>query len=205
MPDYGWVFGMGDGTCSVGLSVLNTSRSFQKTDYRELMKCWLVNTSGEQDFREENRLEKIQGAALPMTFNRQPIYGRGLPLVGDSGGVVSSFNGEGIACTIGSTELATDVITQAHAHGVGTEFAEHAPHGYRTQPKTRLGGYYRPGIIFVRPVSDPHVMYLCITCGLPRKILMRFVMKLLVSLTDNHGGSVMDHVINALCRVAPAA
>ena len=34
---------------------------------------------------------------------------------------------------------------------------------------------------------------------------MRFVMKLLANLTDSHDGDAMDRVINALCRVAPAA
>ena len=137
MPGYGWIFGMGDGTCNVGLGVLNTSKSFQKTDYRELMKRWLANTPGEWGFREENRLGKIQGAALPMAFNRQPVYGRGLLLVGDSGGMVNPFNGEGIAYAMESAELAADAIAQAHARGAGTESAERALHGYRTQLKAR--------------------------------------------------------------------
>ena len=205
MPGYGWIFGMGDGTCNVGLGVLNTSRSFQKTDYRELMKRWLANTPGEWGFREENRLGKIQGAALPMAFNRQPVYGRGLLLVGDAGGMVNPFNGEGIAYAMESAELAADAIAQAHARGVGTESAERALHGYRTQLKARLGGYYRLGTIFVKLIGDPRVMHLCTTYGLPRKTLMRFVMKLLANLTDSHGGDAMDRVINALCRVAPAA
>ena len=205
MPGYGWIFGMGDGTCNVGLGVLNTSRSFQKTDYRELMKRWLANTPEEWGFREENRLGKIQGAALPMAFNRQPVYGRGLLLVGDAGGMVNPFNGEGIAYAMESAELAADAIAQAHARGIGTESAERALHGYHTQLKARLGGYYRLGTIFVKLIGDPRVMHLCTTYGLPRKTLMRFVMKLLANLTDSHDGDAMDRVINALCRVAPAA
>ncbi|WP_338568961.1 geranylgeranyl reductase family protein [Arachnia propionica] len=205
MPGYGWIFGMGDGTCNVGLGVLNTSRSFQKTDYRELMKRWLANTPEEWGFREENRLGKIQGAALPMAFNRQPVYGRGLLLVGDAGGMVNPFNGEGIAYAMESAELAADAIAQAHARGIGTESAERALHGYRIQLKASLGGYYRLGTIFVKLIGDPRVMHLCTTYGLPRKTLMRFVMKLLANLTDSHDGDAMDRVINALCRVAPAA
>lgn len=205
MPGYGWIFGMGDGTCNVGLGVLNTSRSFQKTDYRELMKRWLANTPEEWGFREENRLGKIQGAALPMAFNRQPVYGRGLLLVGDAGGMVNPFNGEGIAYAMESAELAADAIAQAHARGIGTESAERALHGYHTQLKASLGGYYRLGTIFVKLIGDPRVMHLCTTYGLPRKTLMRFVMKLLANLTDSHDGDAMDRVINALCRVAPAA
>jgi geranylgeranyl reductase family len=205
MPGYGWIFGMGDGTCNVGLGVLNTSKSFQKTDYRELMRRWLANTPEEWGFREENRVNKIQGAALPMAFNRQPVYGRGLLLVGDAGGMVNPFNGEGIAYAMESAELAADAIAEAHARGIGTEPAERALHGYRTELKARLGGYYRLGTIFVKLIGDPRVMHLCTTYGLPHKTLMRFVMKLLANLTDRHDGDAMDRIINALCKAAPSA
>ena len=178
MPGYGWIFGMGDGTCNVGLGVLNTSKSFQKTDYRELMRRWLANTPEEWGFREENRVNKIQGAAL---------------------------NGEGIAYAMESAELAADAIAEAHARGIGTEPAERALHGYRTELKARLGGYYRLGTIFVKLIGDPRVMHLCTTYGLPHKTLMRFVMKLLANLTDRHDGDAMDRIINALCKAAPSA
>ena len=205
MPGYGWIFGMGDGTCNVGLGVLNTSKSFQKTDYRELMKRWLANTPEEWGFHEENRMGKIQGAALPMAFNRQPVYGRGLLLVGDAGGMVNPFNGEGIAYALESAELAADAIAEAHARGIGTEPAERALHGYRTELRARLGGYYRLGTIFVKLIGDPRVMHLCTTYGLPHKTLMRFVMKLLANLTDRYDGDAMDRIINALCKAAPSA
>ena len=55
----------------------------------------------------------IRGAALPMGFNRQPHYDRGLLLVGDAGGMVNPFNGEGIAYAMESGRLAADVIVQA--------------------------------------------------------------------------------------------
>ena len=44
-----------------------------------------------------NATGPIRGAGLPMGFNRTPHYTRGLLLVGDSGGSVNPFNGEGIA------------------------------------------------------------------------------------------------------------
>jgi hypothetical protein len=34
---------------------------------------------------------------------------------------------------------------------------------------------------------------------------MRFTIKLLANLTDPRGGDAMDRVINAMCKVAPAA
>lgn len=205
MPGYGWVFGMGDGTCNVGLGVLNTSKGFGRTDYRALLKRWLDNTPEQWGFRDQNMVGKVQGAALPMAFNRQPAYGRGLLLVGDSGGMVNPFNGEGIPYAMEAGEFAADAIAEAHARGIGTATAERALHGYTTQLKAHLGGYYRLGTIFVKLIGDPRVMNLCTTYGLPRKTLMRFVMKLLANLTDEHDGDAMDRIINALAKAAPSA
>ena len=50
-----------------------------------------------------------------MGFNRQPHYTRGMLLVGDSGGMVNPFNGEGIAYAMESGELAAETIVQALA------------------------------------------------------------------------------------------
>ena len=54
-----------------------------------------------------------------MGFNRQPHYTRGLLLVGDSGGMVNPFNGEGIAYAMESGEIAAEVIAQALARPDG--------------------------------------------------------------------------------------
>ncbi|MDN5726480.1 MAG: geranylgeranyl reductase family protein, partial [Propionibacteriales bacterium] len=104
LPGYGWIFGMGDGTSNVGLGVLNTSTAFGKTDYKDLLKRWLDNTPEEWGFRDENMTTGVRGAALPMGFNRTPHYSRGLVLVGDAGGMVNPFNGEGIAYAMEAAE-----------------------------------------------------------------------------------------------------
>ena len=44
----------------------------------------------------------------------------GLLLVGDAGGMVNPFNGEGIAYAMESAEMAADAIAEAHYRGVGT-------------------------------------------------------------------------------------
>ena len=205
MPGYGWVFGMGDGTSNVGLGVLNTSKGFGQTDYRALLKRWVDHTPEEWGFRDQNMVGKIQGAALPMAFNRLPHYGRGLVLVGDAGGMVNPFNGEGIAYAMESAELAAAAIAEAHSRGFGTASAEKAMQAYPAQIRDSLGGYYRLGMIFVKLIGDPRIMHLCTRYGLPRKTLMRFVLKLLANLTDSHGGDAMDRIINALCKAAPSA
>ena len=145
----------------------------------------------------------IRGAALPMGFNRKPHYGRGLLLVGDAGGMVNPFNGEGIAYAMEAAEYAAAAVAEAHTRGIGTASAERALRGYPSQLDRALGGYYRLGGIFVKLIGHPEVMRICTRYGLPRKTLMKFTLKLLANLTDSSDGDAMDKVINALSRMAP--
>ena len=139
-----------------------------------------------------------------MGFNRQPHYTRGLLLVGDSGGMVNPFNGEGIAYAMESGELAAQVIAQALSRP--TEDArERALAAYPQALKQAYGGYYTIGRTFVKLIGDDRVMKLATRHGLPHPLLMRFVLKLMDNLTDARGGDAMDRVINALSRLAPAA
>nr|WP_294691439.1 geranylgeranyl reductase family protein [uncultured Friedmanniella sp.] len=205
LPGYGWIFGMGDGTCNVGLGILNTSSAFGRTDYKDLLKRWLDNTPEEWGFREQNMTAPVRGAALPMGFNRQPHYTRGLLLVGDAGGMVNPFNGEGIAYAMESGEIAADAMAEAHYRGAGTVSAERALESYPLRLKAELGGYYTLGRAFVKLIGNPHVMQAATRYGLPRKTLMRFTLKLLANLTDSRDGDAMDKLINSLSRIAPAA
>ncbi len=204
LPGYGWIFGVGDGTVNAGLGILNSSTAFQNVDYKDLLRRWLDTTPEEWGFREENRTQPIRGAALPMGFNRTPHYTRGMLLVGDAGGMVNPFNGEGIAYAMESGEMAARTIIQAL--GRSTEGAqERALEGYPAALKQEYGGYYTLGRVFVKLIGNPNVMKLATRHGLPHPTLMRFTLKLLANLTDPSDGDAMDRVINALTRVAPAA
>ncbi|HQR79066.1 MAG TPA: geranylgeranyl reductase family protein [Actinomycetota bacterium] len=204
LPGYGWIFGVGDGTVNVGLGILNTSEAFQSVDYKELLTRWLDQTPAEWGFRAENMTQPVRGAALPMGFNRQPHYARGLLLVGDSGGMVNPFNGEGIAYAMEAGALAAEYIGQALARPTAAG-REQALYGYQEALQDTYGGYYTLGRYFVSLIGHPEVMRLATKYGLPRKALMRFTMKLLANLTDPRGGDASDRVINALSRMAPSA
>ncbi|TDC55536.1 geranylgeranyl reductase family protein, partial [Actinomadura sp. KC345] len=65
---YGWVFGMGDGTCNVGVALLRT----EHPDYRSLLTNWLAPLPPAWGFTEENATGPLRGAALPMGFSRRP-------------------------------------------------------------------------------------------------------------------------------------
>lgn len=202
LPGYGWIFGMGDGTSNVGLGILSTSRAYGSTDYRALLRSWLDGTPEEWGYRDENAVGTVGGAALPMGFNRIPHYRPGLLLVGDAGGMVNPFNGEGIAYAMESASIAARCAIQSLARS--GDAAERALQYYPAAMSEALGGYYRIGNIFSKLIGNPTVMGLATRHGLPRKTLMTFLLKVLANLYDPKGGGTSDRVIAAMTKLAPS-
>jgi menaquinone-9 beta-reductase len=201
LPGYGWIFGMGDGTSNVGLGLLNTSTAFGHTDYHAMLRKWLKGMPAEWGFTEANRTQPIRGAALPMGFNRTPHYFNGLLLVGDAGGMVNPFNGEGIAYAMESGEILARTIAQALARARRAE-TERVLAGYPQALVDTYGGYYALGRVFVKAIGRPGLMRFATKHGMSRPALMRFVVKLLANLTDPRGDAA-DRLINGLSRLAP--
>ncbi|SDO96061.1 geranylgeranyl reductase family [Nakamurella panacisegetis] len=203
LPGYGWIFGLGDGTVNVGLGMLNSSKAFGKTDYRKLLRTWLDGTPEEWGLREENAIGGIGGAGLPMGFNRTPHYTDGLVLLGDAGGSVNPFNGEGIAYAMESAALASEYVLQALGRPEGAS-REAALHGYAAAMKDHLGSYYRLGGMFSTLIGKPSIMKTATRLGLPRKRLMYLVLKLLAGLYDSRDGDWADKVVRSLTKVVPS-
>ncbi|MEV4747825.1 geranylgeranyl reductase family protein [Streptosporangium sp. NPDC049248] len=203
LPGYGWIFGVGDGTSNVGLGLLNTSESFKGMDYRDLLKRWVKGMPAEWGYVEENMTGPIRGAALPMAFNRQPHYTRGLVLVGDAGGMINPFNGEGIAYAMESGHVAAEMIVQALGRVTPAQ-RERVLRAYPQTLKDAYGGYFTLGRGFVELIGHRGVMNFATRHALPHPRLMRFALKLLANLTDRRGDA-SDRIINALSKVAPPA
>ena len=138
-----------------------------------------------------------------MGFNRTPHYLRGLLLVGDSGGSVNPFNGEGIPYAMESGKFAAEAACR-RSPGPTAPSRESALAGLPRRMRDEWGAYYRLGAVFVKLIGNPKVMRACTQHGLPHPALMRFVLKLLANLTDPHDGDVSDRVINVLTRLTPA-
>ncbi len=204
MPGYGWLFPLEDGRTNVGLGTLDTTSAFQKTDYKDVMRRWVATMPEEWTYNDETMVGAIRGAALPMGFNRQPHYADGLLLVGDAGGMVNPFNGEGIAYAMESGRLAAEVVAQAFARPDDAG-RERVLSSYPTVMKDALGGYYTLGRWFARAIGNPEVMRLATKYGLPRTTLMRFLLKIMANLPEQHGGRADDRIIQALSTMAPDA
>lgn len=204
LPGYGWIFPLGDGTANVGLGILNSSKAFQNLDYKGAMRSWLANTPEELGFRDENLVAPIRSAALPMGFNRKPHYAHGMLLVGDAGGMVNPFNGEGIDYALEAGHMAAETIVQALDRLPGPA-RERVMAGYPAALDAAYGGYFTLGRGFARLIGNPTFMRQAVRHGLPRPVLMRFMLKLMANLTDPRGGDAHDRIINGLSKVAPDA
>ncbi len=204
LPGYGWVFGVGDGTSNVGLGILNTTKAWQDTNYKDLLARWTGSMPEQWQYDEQHATGPVRGGALPMGFNRQPHYSRGLLLVGDAAGAVNPFNGEGIAYAMESGRLAAQIAVQALARPEGPA-RERALAAYPAAMKATYGGYYTLGRVFVSLIGNPNVMKMATRYGLPRPLLMKFTLKLLANLTDPRGGDALDRLVNGLAKAAPAA
>ncbi|WP_188043367.1 geranylgeranyl reductase family protein [Changpingibacter yushuensis] len=204
MPGYGWIFDVGGGIVNVGLGSLSSTAKPTGLDYRKMFKTWMNNVPAEWEFTPENQVGALRGAALPMAFNRKPHYKDGLLLVGDAGGMVSPFNGEGIAYALQSGRFAADAMGQAMARPTVTS-QEAALKQYPKALSSELGGYYSMGRIFAALIERPEIMHLCVKYGLPRPTLMRLVMKLLSDCYDRTDGDWMDRLIAAVARAVPKA
>ena len=204
LPGYGWIFGVGDGTSNVGLGILNTSAAFGKVDYKDVLSRWVDTMPAEWTYNDQTMTGPVRGAALPMGFNRQPLYAQGLLLVGDAGGMVNPFNGEGIAYAMESGRLAAEVIAQAFARQSDAG-REKVLQSYPRVMKDALGGYYTLGRGFAKLIGNPEFMRLAVKYGLPRTTMMKYLLKIMANLAEPHGGDAGDRLINALSKMAPAA
>lgn len=203
LPGYGWIFGVGDGTSNVGLGILNSSASFQDINYRDLLVRWLGGLPEEWGFVEDNAEGPTRGGGLPMGFNKHPHYRSGLLLVGDAGGAINPFNGEGIAYAMETGELAAEAVAQSFGRRTAAS-RERALEGYNSALADHLGSYYRLGGVFVKLIGNPHIMRIATKHGLPRPLLMKFVLKMMANLTDPRDGDAMDRILTGLQKITPA-
>lgn len=207
LPGYGWVFGVGDGTSNVGLGILNSSKEFGKLDYKQVLREWTAGMPSDWGFTPDNQVGEIRGAALPMGFNRTPHYSPGLLLLGDAGGMVSPFNGEGISYAMESARFAAEFIIDASSRAAssgGTYDADKHLSGYAEYVRDQWGSHFTLGRAFAALIGKPAVMKLALRTGMPIPVLMRFVVRLLANLTDPSAKGFEDRAIRVLESLVPA-
>ncbi|HLV75208.1 MAG TPA: geranylgeranyl reductase family protein [Vulgatibacteraceae bacterium] len=194
---YGWIFGMGDGTCNVGVALLRTDHP----DYRGLLSRWLADLPEAWGLTEPNATGPLRGAALPMGFSRRPHYLPGLLLTGDSGGMVNPSTGEGIAYALEAGRLAAETITTA----LSSPFPERTLQSYPSALQRANGAPFTLGRAFTRAIDDPRIMRLATRHGLAHPTLMRLALKSFGALPASSTPTPTDRLAAALTKLTPAS
>lgn len=198
LPGYGWIFPVGEGILNVGAGLLNTTSYFREISPRRMLDVFIRSLPGEWGITEENAAGEVLSGPLPMGMNRRPLALPGLLLLGDAGGVVNPFTGEGIAYAIESGEVAAELVHEALASG-----RPGLAHAYPIELRRRYGRYFTVGRAFARAIGNPAFMRYSVFHGFPRERLMRFALRLLANLTDGREGDLDDRVMDWIVRIAP--
>jgi len=200
LPGYGWVFPLPDGTVNVGAGLLNTFTGFKDVSAQRLFDAFVHMLPESWRLSDETATSPVLSGPLPMGMNRRPLAMPGMLLVGDAGGLVNPFNGEGISYAMESGQLAAELVYESMVAG-----RPGLAQVYPTELRRRYGRYFNVGRKFVKAIGRPQVMRTLTRYGLPREWLMRFAMRFMANLTDGAEGDAQDRLMEGLLRMAPSS
>ncbi|MDH6144325.1 MULTISPECIES: geranylgeranyl reductase family protein [Kitasatospora] len=202
LPGYGWIFPLADNRVNVGLGGL-PHRRHGATDLRGTLRQWVDRLPAGWDLDEQHADGPSRSAALPMGLTRRPEYRAGLLVIGDSAGMISPWNGEGIAQALEAAEIAADTIALALTRPPGPR-REQALHRYSAELDHRWGRYYRLGNtvaaqLFSRVGYRPLVSRRIMTSPTAISVVLR----LLSQATADPAQDGIDSVLNTVLRLVP--
>ena len=198
MAGYGWIFPVGDGLFNVGVGVLRAPAYAKDLTARKVMDTFVASLPEEWEMNEENAVGPLLSGPIPMGINRRPLAVPGLLVVGDAGGIVNPFNGEGIAYAIESGELAAELIADSLARGRPA-----IAQMYPSLIRERYGRYFNAGRAWLRMIGNPSFMRLAVRYGIPNRTFMRFALKFMANLYDEDGDRMSDRAMRAIIALAP--
>ncbi len=177
VPGYGWIFPLGDGRVNVGVGLLSTDRRWKGVNTSTLMDHFLAQAPAEWELSPSSSLGPPTGGKLPMGLAVGPRVGATTLVVGDAAGTINPFNGEGIAYGYETGRLAAASLGEALAGG-GSAALE----GYESRLEDAYGLYYRVARAFIRLISRPELMQLCVGTGMHSESLMTWILRIMSNL-----------------------
>ena len=199
VPGYGWIFPLGDGRVNVGVGLLSTGGAWKGVNTTKLQEYFVAQTAEAWGLNDETCLGPATGGRLPMGLAIGPRVGRNTLAVGDATGTVNPFNGEGIAYGYESGRLAAGVLGEALATN-----DERALALYDERMEANYGDYYKVARAFVRLISEPKILSVCVGAGLRIKPLMTELLAIMTNLMDNSHRGPAEVGYKALVRLANA-
>jgi menaquinone-9 beta-reductase len=202
VPGYGWIFPLGDGRVNVGVGLLSTDQRWKGVNTSTLMDHFVAGAPGEWELSPATCLGPPTGGKLPMGLAVGPRVGATTLVVGDAGGTINPFNGEGIAYGYETGRLAAASLGEALS-GDGFD----ALLRYEERLDEAYGLYYRVARAFIRVISRPELMQLCVGTGMHSEQLMSWILRIMANLLrpDETGPAEAAYrALALLARMAPA-
>ena len=177
VPGYGWIFPLGDGRINVGVGLLSTDRRWKGVNTTKLMDTFVNFAPDRWEISPEAAVGPATGGKLPMGFSVGPHTGAATIAIGDASGSVNPFNGEGIAYGYETGRLAATSIAESLGGGGAEALA-----AYDDRLTQAYGTYYDVARAFIRLISEPKLMSLCVGIGMRSETLMNELLPLMSNL-----------------------
>ena len=177
VPGYGWIFPLGDGRVNVGVGLLSSDQRWRGVNTTRLMDAFVRWAPRSWGIAPETSCGPPTGGKLPMGLAVSPHAGPNTVLVGDAGGSINPFNGEGIAYGYETGRLAAWALGEALAgggHDAVADYGERLVHAY--------SDYFRVARAFVRLISNPRTMRACVSLGMRSEVLMTELLTIMANL-----------------------
>ncbi len=199
VPGYGWIFPLGDGRVNVGVGLLSTGGAWKGVNTTKLQEYFVAQTADAWGLNERTCLGPATGGRLPMGLAVGPRVGPNTLTIGDATGTVNPFNGEGIAYGYESGRLAAGALGAALSSGDPSALSL-----YDDRMERAYGDYYKVARAFVRLISEPKILSVCVGAGLRIKPLMNELLAIMANLMSNDERGPAEVGYRAMVRLAHA-
>lgn len=177
VPGYGWIFPLGDGRVNVGVGLLSTDKRWKGVNTSLLMDQFVQCAPKSWGLSPETSCGPPTGGKLPMGLSVGPQNGVNVLVIGDAAGSINPFNGEGIAYGYETGRLGASTIANALTSG-----DSHALDQYAKDLENAYGSYYRVARAFIKLISNPTAMKLCVGVGMRSDLVMNQLLRIMANL-----------------------
>jgi flavin-dependent dehydrogenase len=197
LPGYGWIFPVGDGRINVGVGLLSTSNQWKAVNTTHLLQSFADYAPPEWGIGPDSACGPATGGRLPMGLSVGPRTGPTWLVVGDAGGTINPFNGEGIAYAYESGRFAAEAVDLALSTGDGMALSS-----YERRLHAEYDLYYRVARAFVRVIGHPEIMRVLVTTGMRSRSLMEWVLRIMANLLRPDELGPAEAAYRALARLS---
>ena len=201
LPGYGWIFPLGDGRVNVGIGLLSTFNQWKAVNTSHLLDAFVDYAPPTWGLSATTSCGPPTGGRLPMGLSVGPHAGPTYLVVGDAGGAINPFNGEGIAYAYETGRMAAAAVSLALTSGDGM-----ALQSYEQRLQAEYALYYKVARAFVRIIGRPELMRALVSTGMRSRSLMEWVLRIMANLLrpDELGPAEAAYrAVAAIARIAP--